>query len=510
MTEIVDQTDNNVGEYVFTWITYKDDIPRFMYQLFNNESLVDVTLCVAGERIQAHRLILGACSDLFRDVLKEAPEDHPTLIINDVSAETMKAIIEFCYTGNVKVPPAGTRSLFEAARFLQISALMEFQTADPEFKNEDEYQLIDSLDVSNEVVENNWEIENENFEAEGVTYTEEVEQISTVKEEEVKPEKKKSNKTKRKRENAKRDYNPANMEAALNDLSQGLSLVEASTKNNVARSTLYMRCKALGMQLNTSRHDYPAERLKAAINAVMNGASFQSASDRYKIPKTVLWRRIQKENYRSMRPDCKRAYDARKREAAVKALARGENLTKVSLEFQIPKTTLFRDKTKLVDQGKLPESFWKKRKTEDEHIKKMRLEEAVTACLQGKMSQAAASVAYHIPKTTIWRRLQQEQRKMDKNFATKRRVRSIQQADVKVESLKDSELTMCNDSSDIPMTYINENNVEESIIILTKEEVEGLNLDDSQQIIVSTDNDGEYIPCSINIEDTSNYSAIES
>ncbi|KAG8038158.1 hypothetical protein G9C98_006483 [Cotesia typhae] len=331
MTEIVDQTDNNVGEYVFTWITYKDDIPRFMYQLFNNESLVDVTLCVAGERIQAHRLILGACSDLFR--------------------------------------------------------------------------------------------------AEGVTYTEEVEQISTVKEEEVKPEKKKSNKTKRKRENAKRDYNPANMEAALNDLSQGLSLVEASTKNNVARSTLYMRCKALGMQLNTSRHDYPAERLKAAINAVMR---------------------------------------------------------------------------------KLPESFWKKRKTEDEHIKKMRLEEAVTACLQGKMSQAAASVAYHIPKTTIWRRLQQEQRKMDKNFATKRRVRSIQQADVKVESLKDSELTMCNDSSDIPMTYINENNVEESIIILTKEEVEGLNLDDSQQIIVSTDNDGEYIPCSINIEDTSNYSAIES
>lgn len=126
--------------------------------------------------------------------------------------------------------------------------------------------------MSNEVVENNWEIENENYEAEDMTYTEEVD-VSTVKEEEVKPEKEKSNKTKRKRENPKRDYNPANMEAALNDLSQGLSLVEASTKNNVARSTLYMRCKALGMQLNTSRHDYPADRLKAAINAVMSKLS---------------------------------------------------------------------------------------------------------------------------------------------------------------------------------------------------------------------------------------------
>lgn len=83
MTEIVDQTDNNVGEYVFTWITYKDDIPRFMYQLFNNESLVDVTLCVAGERIQAHRLILGACSDLFRvNKYSSSRQVHAKLQIN--------------------------------------------------------------------------------------------------------------------------------------------------------------------------------------------------------------------------------------------------------------------------------------------------------------------------------------------------------------------------------------------------------------------------------------------
>ena len=45
-------------------------------------------------------------------------------------------------------------------------------------------------------------------------------------------------------------------------------------------------------------------------------------------------------------------------------------------------------------------------------MKKFRLEEAVVACKSGKMSQAAASVYYHIPKTTIWRRLQQDNKKM--------------------------------------------------------------------------------------------------
>lgn len=81
------------------------------------------------------------------------------------------------------------------------------------------------------------------------------------------------------------------------------------------------------------------------------------------------------------------------------------------LFFQIPKTTLFRDKAKLVDEGKLPLSFWKKRKTENEDLKKSRLEEAVAACKGGKMSQAAASMTYRIPKTTIWRRLQQDGKK---------------------------------------------------------------------------------------------------
>lgn len=88
--------------------------------------------------------------------------------------------------------------------------------------------------------------------------------------------------------------------------------------------------------------------------------------------------------------------------------------------FQIPKTTLFREKARLVNQGKLPLSFWKKRKPENEESKKSRLEEAVAACKGGRMSQAAASVMYHIPKTTIWRRLQQDGKKVEKSSNVKK------------------------------------------------------------------------------------------
>lgn len=65
------------------------------------------------------------------------------------------------------------------------------------------------------------------------------------------------------------------------------------------------------------------------------GSSLQHASEVYRIPKTVLWRRMQKKGYQILRPEMKRSYALDTREAAVKALERGENLTKVALEFKV-------------------------------------------------------------------------------------------------------------------------------------------------------------------------------
>lgn len=74
---------------------------------------------------------------------------------------------------------------------------------------------------------------------------------------------------KRRRDTTKRDYSDDMLASAINDLKSGQTLIEASTKHNIPRSTLYMRAKALGIHLNASRNEYPAECMKAAINAVI-------------------------------------------------------------------------------------------------------------------------------------------------------------------------------------------------------------------------------------------------
>ncbi|XP_047345726.1 uncharacterized protein LOC124947510 isoform X1 [Vespa velutina] len=505
MCEVAGQNEINQS-YCFKWNDYQNHLSDVIRQLLEDDCMVDVTLSAAGERIHAHRIVLSACSTLFQEVLSQVNEDHPTIILSDISAQDIKSIIEFTYHGEVRIPVENINSVLDAARSLKICGLIEIDDLD------ESDNVIDSKDVTDDNIDSIPEI-NETDESELSTLSDKCEIENLKAEEKTTDNSILNKKRKRRREAIKREYSDDMLASAINDLRLGQTLIEAATKHNIPRSTLYMRAKALGIHLNASRNEYPAECMKAAINAVIGGSSLQHASEMFSIPKTVLWRRIQKEGYQILRSEMKRSYGSDKREAAVKALERGENLTKVALEFKIPKTTLFRDKARLVDEGKLPLSFWKKRKTENEELKKSRLEEAVAACKGGKMSQAAASMAYDIPKTTIWRRLQQDSKKSERSANKKKQQRTIETTSNMVDKPKQetSDFAYCEVASEIPVTYIDENSIpEDSVIILTTEDMDGLNLEEGRQIIVNSVSSHEYIPCNINIEDNSNYTQPES
>ncbi|XP_076171181.1 uncharacterized protein LOC143148591 isoform X1 [Ptiloglossa arizonensis] len=503
MSEVVGQHEINQS-YCFKWNDYENHLFDVVRQLLDEDCMVDVILAAAGERIHAHRIVLCACSTLFREVLSQVNEDHPTIILSDISAQDIKSIIEFIYHGEVRVPVENISSLLDAARSLKICGLIEIDGLD---ENDSITSAKDFNDNNEEPMTVISETEENVINALQRGY----EDLEDQQEQKLTENSTLSKRKKRRRDTIKREYSDDMLASAINDLKSGQTLIEASTKHNIPRSTLYMRAKALGIHLNASRNEYPAECMKAAINTVIGGSSLQHASEMFSIPKTVLWRRIQKEGYQILRSEMKRSYGSDKREAAVKALERGENLTKVALEFKIPKTTLFRDKARLVDEGKLPLSFWKKRKTENEELKKSRLEEAVAACKGGKMSQAAASMTYHIPKTTIWRRLQQDGKKSER-LTTSRKQRLIDSKHIiDLKTQEGSDFTYCEVSSEIPITYIDENSIpEDSVIILTAEDMDGLNLEEGRQIIVNSDSVQEYVPCTISIEENSNYSQTES
>ncbi|XP_032689081.1 uncharacterized protein LOC116852641 [Odontomachus brunneus] len=493
MTNIPEQ--HEIGQnYCFRWNDYQNHLSDVVQQLLEEDCMVDVTIYAAGYRVHAHRIVLCACSTLLQEIFSQVTDDHPTIILSDVSPQDLKSIIEFAYHGEIRIPVENISSLLDAARSLKISGLIEIEGLD---ENED------AANAENSGVDEHITEMEENAVASLEKDLQDQQEKATAKNNT-------SKKKGRRREFFRKEYSDIMLTSAIDDLKSGQTLVEAATKNKVPRSTLYMRAKSLGIHLS-GRNEYPAENMKAAITAVKNGSSLQHASDLYKIPKTVLWRRMQKEGHPVLRAETRRSYGLDKREAAVKALERGENLSKVASKFKIPKTTLFRDKTRLVDQGKLPLSFWKKRKIENEELKKSRLEEAVAACKGGRMSQAVASMTYHIPKTTIWRKLQQDGKKTEKVSKVKNERLNTSQQDSEIKTEENSNYSYCEVSSEIPIAYIDEENIpEDSVIILTTEEIDELNLEEGRQIIVNPETGQGYIPCSISVDGSANYSQAES
>ncbi|XP_058800883.1 uncharacterized protein LOC131669773 isoform X2 [Phymastichus coffea] len=495
----------STSSYCFSWDDYQSHFSSVVRQLLDEECMLDVTLCAGGERIQAHRLVLCACSDLLADLCSQVSDDHITVILDDIDPKDVRSIVEFIYNGEVRTPVENINNFLAAAQTLKIQGLMEvMESEENEINVTDDCQEVQLFDEFSQDDDDDGMIELEKVTVENNEQDE-------MKIEIDKEENSDTMARRRRRSVCKKEYTDKMLTNAINDIKAGTSLLDAAAKFHIPRSTLYMRAKILGLTLNNHKCDYTADDMKAAIDAVIAGSSLQNAADSFGIPKTVLWRRIQKEGH-VYRTETRRNYDAEKREAAVKALERGEALTKVAQEYQIPKTTLFRDKVRLVDEGRLPESDMKRRKSYIEGEKRLALEKAVAACKKGTMSQATASITYKIPKTTIWRRLQRDAAKTENIETTKLLFRKghyqlKKKEDNKSENLPDSNFEVyCDEDSQIDLTYIEDSNMSnDPVIILTSDTAHELNLENNRLVVVQDDTEDNYITCGLELNENSSF-----
>uniref|UniRef100_A0A182WPL9 HTH psq-type domain-containing protein n=1 Tax=Anopheles minimus TaxID=112268 RepID=A0A182WPL9_9DIPT len=348
--------------------------------------------------------------------------DRLTILIPDLKLSCLRWVLQFIYTGEVYLQPHDVAPFIEACRFLQIRGVPynEEQTVEIDFGT-----LISAMQEGT-IVNNDG--------SEATAYLQEdVQQFSLAKTVEQ------SNALKAENEtikilcqevslsepaiecNSSPDY-PMEHEdsnAAIRDLlREGLEALPYQAENSTGcnpsmdegkhqNSTNYASNDLLEAiakspseeHLDPSCYD---TRLSAAIDAIINrGISYRVASKQYNIAKTVLWRRTMKMP-RLVRPTSPKL--ANHRSEAIDALKSGEKLVHVSQRFEIPLSTLHRDKIRLYKKGILPSKVTLKQRDKDEFFRQ-RLAEAVNECIAGRMSLSEAARVYNIPKTSIWRKV---------------------------------------------------------------------------------------------------------
>jgi len=84
-------------QYSLRWNNY---LRHLTYSLDNhrlNDDFVDVSLCVDGRKIKAHKVVLSSCSSYFKEIFKENPHPHPVIIFKFIKFEDLNSIVEFMY-----------------------------------------------------------------------------------------------------------------------------------------------------------------------------------------------------------------------------------------------------------------------------------------------------------------------------------------------------------------------------------------------------------------------------
>ncbi|ALC49446.1 CG12236 [Drosophila busckii] len=119
-------------QYSLRWNNY---LRHLTYSLDNhrlNDDFVDVSLCVDGRKIKAHKVVLSSCSSYFKEIFKENPHPHPVIIFKFIKFEDLNSIVEFMYQGEVNVQQEALQSFLQTAELLAVQGLTAEEKEKPQ------------------------------------------------------------------------------------------------------------------------------------------------------------------------------------------------------------------------------------------------------------------------------------------------------------------------------------------------------------------------------------------
>ncbi|CAL7947270.1 unnamed protein product [Xylocopa violacea] len=119
----------SMQQFCLRWNNHQPNFISVFSNLLNNETLVDVTLAAEGRHLQAHKVVLSACSTYFQSLFTVNPCQHPIVILKDVKFSDLKIMVDFMYYGEVNISQDQLPSIIKTAESLKIKGLAEMHTA---------------------------------------------------------------------------------------------------------------------------------------------------------------------------------------------------------------------------------------------------------------------------------------------------------------------------------------------------------------------------------------------
>jgi len=112
-------------KFCLRWNDFESNISGAFRELREDKDFFDVTLACDDEQLQAHKVILSACSPFFRTVLRRNRHEHPLLYLKGVKYADLVSVLNFMYHGEVNVAQEELNSFLAVAEDLKVKGLTQ-------------------------------------------------------------------------------------------------------------------------------------------------------------------------------------------------------------------------------------------------------------------------------------------------------------------------------------------------------------------------------------------------
>ena len=113
-------------KFCLKWNDFEANVSHAFRDIRDAKDFLDVTLVSEeDEQLQAHKVILSACSPFFRKILQRNPHQHPLLYLKGVKFADLQSVLNFMYYGEVNVAQDELNSFLAVAEELKIKGLTQ-------------------------------------------------------------------------------------------------------------------------------------------------------------------------------------------------------------------------------------------------------------------------------------------------------------------------------------------------------------------------------------------------
>ena len=134
-------------KFSLKWNDFHSNVSSSFSSLRNEDYLQDVTLVSDDDHhVSAHKLVLSACSDYFKNIFKKSKHANPLLCLDGITSNDIANVLDFVYNGEVHIYQEDLDHFLVIAQKLRLRGLLSSEdTLASELKDEPSKENINDV-----------------------------------------------------------------------------------------------------------------------------------------------------------------------------------------------------------------------------------------------------------------------------------------------------------------------------------------------------------------------------